>query len=109
MAEKLAKVLLKEYLGEFLQDIDSEHICVAVRLNLNQLWSGNLSLENLNLKASAFDKFNLPLKVVSGTVGNLNVNHLANQISLPYKSILLGISSPVTLFLENIKIYLSII
>jgi hypothetical protein len=35
MAEKLAKVLLKEYLGEFLQDIDSEHICVAVRLNLN--------------------------------------------------------------------------
>ncbi len=36
MAERLAQLLLKEYLGEFLQDIDSEQICVGVNKFLIQ-------------------------------------------------------------------------
>ncbi len=36
MAERLARLLLKEHLGEFLQDVDSEQICVGVNRLLIQ-------------------------------------------------------------------------
>ncbi|KAJ3227354.1 hypothetical protein HK099_002420 [Clydaea vesicula] len=36
------------------------------------IWSGNVVLNNLKLKTSALDKFNLPINVSEGYLGNLN-------------------------------------
>jgi len=66
MAETLAKNILISYLGEYLQDIDSEKMCVG-------LWSGSLSLQNLKLKSSAFEKLNFPIKILFGKIGKLDV------------------------------------
>jgi hypothetical protein len=49
---------------------------------------------------SAFDKFQLPIKIVYGKVDKI-------RMSIPYKSILMGISASVEIFIEGIKIFTS--
>jgi len=38
-----------------------------------QIWSGEIELKNLRLKASAIKKFNLPVEVLHGSVGSLRI------------------------------------
>ncbi len=93
MSSEIARMIITSKLGEYLENIDSENIGVG-------LWSGHLCLENLSIKPSAFEKFNLPLKISYGKVDKI-------EMSIPYKSILMGISASVEIIIENIKIYSS--
>ena len=57
-------------------------------------------MENVKIKTSAFDKLNLPIIVKYGEVGKID-------LSISYKSILLGLQGNCVINLENIKIYTS--
>lgn len=57
-------------------------------------------MENVKIKSSAFDKFNLPILIKYGTVGKI-------VLSIPYKSLLLGLQANCVINLENIKIFTS--
>ena len=57
-------------------------------------------MENVNLNPKAFDKFKLPIKIVYGKVDKIEMN-------IPYKSILMGLTASVEIFIDNIKIYTS--
>ncbi|KAF1315491.1 Vacuolar protein sorting-associated protein, partial [Globisporangium splendens] len=66
MFEKLVESILVEYVSEWVEDLDSEKMKVA-------LFGGKVEFRELKLKASSLDKFQLPLKVKAGTIGTLTM------------------------------------
>jgi len=57
-------------------------------------------MENVKIKSSAFDKFNLPIEIKHGLAGKI-------ELKIPYRNIILGIPDNCIIKLENIKIYTS--
>ncbi|KAL5247330.1 hypothetical protein ACHWQZ_G019262 [Mnemiopsis leidyi] len=73
MFERVLETVLEKALGEFVQDINSEDLKLKV-------WSGNVVLKNLRLKAEALAKFDLPVFVYAGLIGSL-------QLQVPWKAL----------------------
>ena len=61
------------------------------------VWSGDVQLTNVNLRADIFKQFKLPFELICGQIGFL-------KIQVPWKS--LG-SKPVDVLIENVQITVS--
>uniref|UniRef100_A0A0N5BPS6 Ricin B-type lectin domain-containing protein n=1 Tax=Strongyloides papillosus TaxID=174720 RepID=A0A0N5BPS6_STREA len=66
MLEGLLALVLNRYVGEYLDDINTDNLSIA-------LLSGQVELENVPLKKSALSKLELPLSLKSGVVGKLTL------------------------------------
>lgn len=78
MFEGIASTIIVKLLGDYIENLDSKSLKIAI-------WSGSINLTNLTLKASALDTFDLPVSVVQGCVGSIDA-------SIPWQSLS---SSPV--------------
>uniref|UniRef100_A0A0N5BT94 Ricin B-type lectin domain-containing protein n=1 Tax=Strongyloides papillosus TaxID=174720 RepID=A0A0N5BT94_STREA len=66
MLEGYLASVLNRYVGEYLEDLNTDQLSIA-------LLSGKVELENVPLKRSALSKFDIPIDVKSGVVGKLIV------------------------------------
>lgn len=85
--ENLVANLLNKYLSEFVDEL------TAKQLNLFA-WSGNISLDNIAIKANAFDSLSLPFRVIHGHIARI-------EASIPWKSLY---SSPVVIKLSDVYV-----
>ncbi|CAG8450182.1 1456_t:CDS:10 [Cetraspora pellucida] len=66
MLESLATTVLNRFLGDYVSNLEG---------NLNiAIWKGDVVLRDLQLKKEALDKFNLPIDVLEGYLGELTLN-----------------------------------
>ncbi|GAM25179.1 hypothetical protein SAMD00019534_083540 [Acytostelium subglobosum LB1] len=67
MFEGFVADLLTRYLGKYIKTLNTENLKIGI-------WSGNVSLENLELKKRALQNFNnLPFSVKEGFLGKLSI------------------------------------
>ncbi|KAH7468698.1 putative vacuolar protein sorting-associated protein 13A [Phytophthora ramorum] len=66
MFEKVVESVLEEYVSEWVEGLDSEKMKVA-------LFAGKVEFRDLRMRGAALDKFQLPMKMKSGTVGRLSI------------------------------------
>ncbi|CEF67763.1 Vacuolar protein sorting-associated protein 13D [Strongyloides ratti] len=66
MLEGYLASVLNRYVGEYLEDLNTDQLSIA-------LLSGQVELENVPLKKTALSKFDVPVDVKSGIVGKLSV------------------------------------
>uniref|UniRef100_A0A8R1I955 Chorein_N domain-containing protein n=1 Tax=Caenorhabditis japonica TaxID=281687 RepID=A0A8R1I955_CAEJA len=67
MLENVVAWVLNNYIGEYLEDLNTDQLSVA-------LLSGQVELENVPLKKTALRKLDLPLEVKSGILGKLTLS-----------------------------------
>ncbi|CBZ51235.1 hypothetical protein NCLIV_043020 [Neospora caninum Liverpool] len=89
MLEALVERLLSRYLALYVTGISRDKLSVAV-------WSGDVELEDLQLKPEISDLFGLPFRVVSGRLKRI-------RLSIPWSK--LG-SAPVCLEIEGVHVLL---
>ena len=77
-----------ETLGDYV-DLSRENLKMAV-------WSGDIELRNLNIKSNAFDKLDIPVNVLNGSLSSL-------RVAIPWKR--LG-ETPVRVTLEGLYVLL---
>lgn len=82
--------VLNKVLGDWIENLNSENLNLSV-------FSGNILLENLTLKVSAFDNLGLPFRLIYGYVGKISA-------SIPWTSLS---KSPLRIQISNIHICLS--
>ncbi|OMJ86004.1 hypothetical protein SteCoe_12572 [Stentor coeruleus] len=82
--------VLNKVLGDWIENLNSENLNLSV-------FSGDILLENLNLKASAFDNLGLPFRLSYGYVGKISAN-------IPWTSLA---KSPLRIQISNIHMCLS--
>eukprot|EP00940_MAST-03C_sp_MAST-3C-sp2_P003297 g3297.t1 len=87
MLQSVVLSVVKSYFGEFLEDIDAEKLQLG-------LWSGDLELKDCRLNPLALEKFDLPFRVLEGSVGTLHLH-------IPWRSLS---SESVVIRLENILV-----
>uniref|UniRef100_A0A7M5X1J9 Chorein N-terminal domain-containing protein n=2 Tax=Clytia hemisphaerica TaxID=252671 RepID=A0A7M5X1J9_9CNID len=83
----LVTSLLNKYLGKYVKDIDSENLTIG-------LWSGKVSLSELELREEALVELDLPIDVNGGYIGQLSV-------SIPWTSIYVN---PVEIEIDEVFI-----
>ncbi|KAK5142504.1 Vacuolar protein sorting-associated protein 13 [Rachicladosporium monterosium] len=66
MLESLVANLLNRVLGMYVRNFDPKQLNVGI-------WSGDVTLRNLELRREALDQFDLPLNVVEGHISSLVV------------------------------------
>ncbi|KAE9016667.1 hypothetical protein PF004_g7155 [Phytophthora fragariae] len=66
MFEKVVESVLEEYVSEWVEGLDSEKMKVA-------LFAGKVEFRDLRMRGAALDKFQLPMKMKSGSVGRLSI------------------------------------
>ncbi|XP_055946551.1 intermembrane lipid transfer protein Vps13-like isoform X4 [Argiope bruennichi] len=71
--ESLVASLLNKLLGDYVENFDSSQLKLGI-------WGGDVTLKHLDVKESALDDLDLPIKVVSGHLGKL-------ILKIPYKNI----------------------
>lgn len=64
MFERLVESILVEYVSEWVEGLDAEKMKIAV-------FSGTVEFRDLQLKTSALDQFQLPVKIKIGRIGRL--------------------------------------
>jgi vacuolar protein sorting-associated protein 13A/C len=64
--ESLVASVLSSVLGDYVTDLQTSQLSVSI-------FSGSVTLSNLKLKTSALDKFKLPINVIEGYMGGLNM------------------------------------
>ena len=79
--------VLNRVLGQYIENLDSKDLSVSI-------WGGDILLRDINLKRDLFERFKVPLDLVFGQIGIL-------QIKVPWKN--LG-SSPVEVTIEDTQI-----
>ncbi|CAJ0587158.1 unnamed protein product, partial [Mesorhabditis spiculigera] len=67
MLENVVAWVLNNYIGEYLENLNTDQLSVA-------LLSGQLELENVPLKKTALRKLDIPLEVKSGVLGKLTLS-----------------------------------
>ena len=67
MFERLLERVLQRSLGKYIEDLDRKQLSVSV-------WSGQIELENLNLKKNLIEKLRLPVNLLMGKIGKLKIN-----------------------------------
>eukprot|EP00794_Sanderia_malayensis_P015967 gene15967-17573_t len=83
--ESLVTDLLNKYLGQYVQNLDPSQLKIGI-------WNGDANLKNLELKDSALDDLNLPIKVVRGHLGKL-------ELKIPWKNLY---NEPTEVDIENL-------
>ncbi|KAF2072652.1 hypothetical protein CYY_006031 [Polysphondylium violaceum] len=87
MFERFVADLLTRYLGEYIKTLNTENLKIGI-------WSGNVSLENLELKKNALEKFNLPFTIKEGFLGKLS-------LKIPWNNLK---TEPVIVVIDNLYI-----
>ncbi|KAI6230473.1 Ricin B-type lectin domain-containing protein [Aphelenchoides fujianensis] len=78
MLEGLVTWVLNNYVGEYLENLNADQISVA-------LLQGQVELENVPLRPTALEKFDVPLEVRTGVIGRLTLQvPLAHLRSEPW-------------------------
>ena len=67
MLEGLVANLLNRFLGMYVKNFDPKQLNVGI-------WSGDVTLRNLELRREALDQLHLPLNVVEGHLGQLTMS-----------------------------------
>lgn len=90
MAKSLLLNILVDVLGKYIDGLTPENLKLGV-------WSGKIQLSNLQLRESALDELNLPLKVLKGSLKSLSVKVPWTQLD----------SKPVEIYLDGIYLLAS--
>jgi len=90
MAKRLLLSVLTSVLGEYVNGLTEENLKLGV-------WSGKISLHNLELNRNMLDKLNLPVDILQGSLKSL-------EIVIPWATL---DSAPVQLFLDGISLLVS--
>ncbi|KAL3994358.1 hypothetical protein ACH3XW_21415 [Acanthocheilonema viteae] len=105
MLENVVAWVLNNYVGEYLENLNTDQLSIA-------LLQGQVELENVPLKKSALRKFDVPLKVKSGLLGKLTLSvpltRLRSEpwvIKMSDLLVLLELSPSVRYDVENVEIY----
>src|SRR2546423_4775347 len=85
MLEGLVANLLNRFLGMYVKNFDPKQLHVGI-------WSGNVTLRNLELRKEALDQLHLPLNVVKGHLGQL-------ALSIPWSNLR---GQPVKVNIEDV-------
>ena len=85
MFEAILERLLKRILGEYFEGFDSNNIGMA-------LWSGEVVIQNVRLKATAMSKLNLPLFLKYSFIRSL-------RMKIPWKSLT---SSKIEIYFDGL-------
>eukprot|EP00003_Mantamonas_plastica_P024283 TRINITY_DN4495_c0_g2_i2.p1 TRINITY_DN4495_c0_g2~~TRINITY_DN4495_c0_g2_i2.p1 ORF type:complete len:147 (+),score=27.23 TRINITY_DN4495_c0_g2_i2:61-441(+) len=88
MFEQTVANILNQYLGQYVQDLNTDSLNIAV-------WSGDVVLKNLEIKKDCLDQFRLPISVIKGHVGEV-------KMTVPWSSLA---SSPVVLTFNNLFLH----
>lgn len=89
MFEKVIESVLEEYVSEWVEGLESEKMKVA-------LFAGKVEFRDLRMRGAALDKFQLPMKMKSGSVGKLSMK-------VPWKKLT---SQAVTIKIEDVVLVL---
>lgn len=71
--ESLVADLINKYLGDFVENLDRSQLKIGI-------WGGDVVLQNLDLKESALDDLDLPVKIKAGHIGKLT-------LKIPWKNL----------------------
>ena len=85
MLEGLVANLLNRFLGMYVKNFDPKQLSVGV-------WSGEVTLKNLELRREALDQLKLPVNVVEGHLGQLT-------LSIPFSNLR---GKPVKVNIEDV-------
>jgi len=85
MLESLVANVLNRFLGAYVSNLEVNQLNIAI-------WTGDVVLRNLQLKKEALDKFNLPIDVLEGYLGELTLN-------IPWSNLK---NKPVKVFINNV-------
>ncbi|KAF9963917.1 hypothetical protein BGZ65_006327 [Modicella reniformis] len=85
MFESLVAGLLNQFVGPYVTNLNVNQLNIGI-------WNGDVKLKNLRLKKDALDKFNLPIDVVEGYLGELT-------LSIPWSNLK---STPVKVYVNNV-------
>ncbi|ODV77801.1 vacuolar sorting [Suhomyces tanzawaensis NRRL Y-17324] len=90
MFESLVANVLNRFLGSYIENFDPKQLNIGI-------WSGDVKLKNLQLKKESLDKFNLPLDVKFGHLGELT-------LQIPWSNLK---SKPVRVIIEDVYLLAS--
>lgn len=90
MFESLVATLLNRFLGSYIEDFDPKQLNIGI-------WSGDVKLKNLRLKKDSLDKFDLPVDVKFGHLGELT-------LQIPWSNLK---SKPVKVIIEDVYLLAS--
>ncbi|KAJ3106617.1 hypothetical protein HDU97_005982 [Phlyctochytrium planicorne] len=85
MFEGLVASVINKFLGDYVANLETKQLSIGI-------WQGDVVLHNLRLKREALDKFNLPVDVLEGYLGDLT-------ISIPWNDLK---NKPVKVFINNV-------
>ena len=85
MFESLVSTILTRFLGDYIENLNTEQLNISI-------WSGDVTLTNLEIKGSALASLNLPISVKRGVVGLL-------KLAVPWKNLS---SKPVDVQIEDV-------
>jgi len=77
--------VLNRFLGAYVSNLEVNQLNIAI-------WTGDVVLRNLQLKKEALDKFNLPIDVLEGYIGELTLN-------IPWSNLK---NKPVKVFINDV-------
>lgn len=90
MFESIAATLINRFLGSYIENFDLKSLNIGI-------WSGDVRLKNLRLKKESLDKFNLPLDVKFGHLGELT-------LQIPWSNLK---GKPVKVIIEDVYLLAS--
>ena len=85
MLERYVASILTGYIGKYVDNLDRDSLRISV-------WSGDVSLQNLQLKKDALDAMHLPITADRGTLGSL-------KLFIPWSRIS---TEPIKIAIENL-------
>lgn len=65
MFEKILEKVLENYFGRFITGLDKNNLKLGV-------WSGNVAIENVNLKPEVIELLELPIKLKHSKIGKMH-------------------------------------
>ncbi|TPX68863.1 hypothetical protein SpCBS45565_g02841 [Spizellomyces sp. 'palustris'] len=87
MFEKFIAPVINKVLGDYVGNLESKQLSIGI-------WQGDVALHNLRLRKDALDKFNLPIEVLEGYLGDLT-------LSIPWNDLK---NKPVKIFINNVYV-----
>jgi len=85
MLESLVTTLLNRFLGAYVSNLNYNQLQIGI-------WSGDVVLRDLQLRREALDKFDLPVDVLEGHLGELT-------LSIPWSNLK---NKPVKVYINNV-------
>ncbi|KAJ1561443.1 hypothetical protein HK096_004696, partial [Nowakowskiella sp. JEL0078] len=83
--ESVVAGIVNQFIGDYVDNVETNQLSVGV-------WNGDVVLSNLKLKRDALDKFNLPVDVVEGYIGDLSFKIPWNDLK----------NKPVKVYINNV-------